>query len=99
MANVYSLSLEGIHNAEVALERAARNIARAGTEQQPAAAAMDSVQISSAGMKAAYPSANAPVDFATELVNVKQAEVALKANFKTFASEQKLEREFLDLFA
>ncbi len=99
MSNVYSLSIEGVHNAEVALERAAHKIATGSTSEHPSSGPEDTIAISSAGRLAAYPAANTPVNYATELVAVEQSKTALKANLKAFALQQKLERETLDLFA
>lgn len=99
MPNVYSLSVEGMHNAEIALERAARRIAVGRDLENPPSGFGDTVEISSAGRSAASPAAGAPVDYAAEIIAVKQAETALKANLKAFASQRDLDRIALDLFA
>jgi hypothetical protein len=99
MSNVYSLSIEGVHNAEVALERAARKIAAGYVPDRASAVPEDTVEISSSGTRAANPGSSPPPDYAAEIVAVKQAETLLKANLKVFASQQKLEREILDLYA
>ncbi len=99
MPNVYSMSIEGVHNAEVALDRAARKIAAGNNPERVTPGPEDTVEISSSGMRAAYPASSTPVDYAAEIVAVKQAETMLKANLKAFASQQKLEREILDLYA
>ncbi len=97
MSYVYSVSSEGIHNAEIALERAARRIA-SGRTLDYSAGPGDTVEISSAGMLAGSP-APASVDYAAEIIAVKQAETALKANLKAFAAQRDLEREAINLYA
>jgi len=99
MSNVYALSAEGIHNAEIALERAARRIATGFNTELPPPFLEDTVQISEAGRSASSPSPSTPVDFATEIVAVKQAETALRANLKAFAAQRDLEREAINLYA
>jgi len=99
MSNVYSISVGGIHNAEVALEQAARKIAAGRADATQSPKAQDTVNISSEGMRAAAPASCSTVDYAAEIMAVKEAEVAIKANFKSFAVQQKLDREILDLFA
>ena len=99
MPNVYSSSIEGIHNAEVALERAARKIAAGNNPERAAPGPEDTVEISSSGIRAASPASIAPADYAAEIVAAKQAETMLRANLKAFSSQQKLEREILDLYA
>ncbi len=95
MSNVYSFSTEGIHNAEIALERAARKIASAREPETASSSQQDTVEISSAGKSAA----NISVDYAAEIVALKKAETALRANLKAFAAQRDLEREALNLYA
>ncbi len=99
MSNVYSYSIEGIHNAEIALERAARKIAIGREPEGSYPGSRDTVEISTAGLSAASASAGAPVDYAAEIIAIKQAETALEANLRAFASQRDLERVVLDLFA
>lgn len=99
MPDVYSTSLEGLHNAELMLDKAARNIAAGRDLDQPSRSPQDTVQISSAGQSAASASPFGPVEYAAELINAKEAEIAAKANLKVLSSQIKLERETLDLFA
>ncbi len=99
MANVYSLTTEGIHNAEIALERAARKIALGQAPGASPSSQQDTVDISSAGRSAASPASSIPVDYAAEIVAVKEAETALKANLKAFAAQRDLEREAINLYA
>ncbi len=99
MANVYSLSIEGIHNAEVALERAARKIASGRISDFPFPETADTVDISSSGRSAASAAESGPVDYAAEIVAIKQAETTLKANLRTFVSQRDLDREALNLYA
>ena len=99
MSDVYSSAIEGLHNAELMLDRAARNIASGRVADRPARVPGDTVQISQAGQSAASSSPFSPVDYASELINVQQAAIAAKANLKVLSSQFKLERETLDLFA
>lgn len=99
MANVYSLTADGIHNAEIALERAARKIALGREPGTSPFSQQDTVDISSAGRSAASPATNDPVDYAAEIVAVKEAETALKANLKAFAVQRDLEHEAINLYA
>ncbi len=99
MANVYSLSAEGIHNAEIALERAARRIASGHDTDNLPSSPQDKIDISSAGRAAASPAPNTPVDYATEIVAIKEAETALMANLKAFASQRNMDREAINLYA
>ena len=99
MANVYSLTAEGIHNAEIALERAARKIASAREPGTSPFSQPDTVEISSAGRSAASPATDVPVDYAAEIIAVKEAETALKANIKACAVQRDLEHEAINLYA
>jgi hypothetical protein len=99
MSNVYSLSIDGIHNAEVALEQAARKIAAGRGEERQSPRPEDTVNISLEGGRAAAPPSVSTVDYASEIMAIKESEIALKANFKSFAVQQKLDREILDLYA
>jgi hypothetical protein len=99
MSDVYSSSIEGLRNAELILDKAARNIAAGGVVNQSPQGLGDTVQISPAGQSAASASSFTPVDYAAELIAAKQAEIAAKANLKVLSSQIKLERETLDLFA
>jgi hypothetical protein len=99
MSDVYSASLEGLRSAELMLDKAARNIAAGRVADQPSRSLGDVVQISPAGRSAASALPFTPADYAAELISVKQAEIAAKANLKVLSSQIKLERETLDLFA
>jgi hypothetical protein len=99
MSDVYSSAIEGLHNAELMLDRATRNIASGRVADRSAQAPGDTLQISQAGQSAASGSSFTPVDYAAELINVQQAAIEAKANLKVLSSQFKLERETLDLFA
>lgn len=99
MSDVYSSSIEGLRSAELMLDKAARNIAAGRVVAQPSEGRGDVVQISPAGQSAASTSSFTPVDYAAELIAMKEAEIAAKANLKVLSSQIKLERETLDLFA
>jgi len=98
MSDVYSSSIEGLRNAELMLDRAARTIASGRVADRPSQSPGDTVQISQAGQSASSPPMT-PVDYAAELINVRQAKIAATANLKVLSSQFKLERETLDLFA
>jgi hypothetical protein len=99
MSDVYSSCIEGLRNAELLLDKAARNIAAGYVANLPARSPEDTVQISPAGNSAASGSTFTSVDYAAELITAGQAEIAAKANLKVLSSQFKLERETLDLFA
>ncbi len=100
MSDSYSISLEGIRNAEQRFNLAARRIAEGRPATQPAQspAPSDLVQLSSAGPVTGS-SSLASVDYASEMVTIIEAKVGFESNLKVAAARQELDRNMLDLFA
>lgn len=93
MADIYSISLQGMQNAQLRIERAAQNIAN-GHSPAPAsgpAVSADSVQLSAHQAD--------PVDYAREAVTIIEAKIATEADLKVMAAQKEVDRSTLDLIA
>jgi hypothetical protein len=84
MSYDYSISLEGIRNAERSFEQTASRIAAGGLPKSNESVPADSLFLS---------------DYAAELIAIDQAKTALKTNLRVISLQQDLERKTLDLFA
>jgi hypothetical protein len=96
----YAISVQGLHAAELTLDRSARRIAagsplsqatsqtpsQARSPNAPAGTESDSLSLS-------------PVDYAAEAISSKAAEISYTANAKVIAMQRKLERDTLDVLA
>ena len=97
MSDVYSISVNGIHNGERALERSASRIAagRADASDSPPLQREDAVSISTDG--AAALAASGTVDYAAEMVAILQARTAIKANLKMIEVAASVDQDAVDL--
>jgi hypothetical protein len=93
MVDTYSISLEGMRNAQLRLEDAARMVsgARSKVPAGPVAGA-DSVQLTATGQ-------DAPVDFAQQAVNLMEAKIGHEAATKLLTTQREIDGITLDLFA
>ena len=96
MADTLSISLEGMRNAELRLERAARNIADGQSRPAELPRDTDSVRLSSQA-PTLLPLAPDSTDYAREAVTIIEARIGLEANRKTGSAQTKLDRATLDL--
>jgi len=98
MSDTFYVALEGMRNAESRIERSAEIIARGSSPTSSPAPEADSVDISSYSAKDGRNDA-APIDYAQELVQINRAKGDYRANLKVAATQDRLERETLDLLA
>jgi hypothetical protein len=89
----YGVSLQGINNAWMDIQRSAEHIATGRSESSPRAISVreDSIEIS--GKAETAPS----VDYAQELASVIRAQTALSANLKVIKAEEILSQEILSV--
>jgi flagellar basal body rod protein FlgC len=88
----YSVSLQGLHNAEQRLERAAKNIARV-----PASADSGKPSEPADSFTRTETNPDAGPDYAAELVQILQARTHARANLRALKLGDDLQEETLDL--
>ncbi len=98
MSNSYSISLEGIRNAEQRLNLAARRIAgeRPAAQAGQIAVPSDLVHLSFASPAT---ESSSPVDYAAESLTIIEAKLGFEGILKVTTTQEQLDRNALDLLA
>ena len=91
MVDTLSISLQGLQQAELRFERAARNIAAGQSPASASPAADDSFQLSARGDSA--------VDYVRDVVTIIESKTAAEANLKVMGTQREMDRTTLDLLA